>query len=610
MPIIVPIEDNKIGLATATDAKFRAPDTSGSGLEALGAGLVQLGGGGQQLASGIEERRRRAAEAIAAAMVDDRHQANIDDAAVKQAYVDYSDLTHDALHGDDGLFNRQGADVHAAFPGMVKTLVDNHDKSLSKLDDVQRAAVAPAMNERLRSDVARAANYVRQQGAVEQKWQSEQVQKAAARDAVNHADDPDLFDHHLATGEKTIRQQAKIDNAGDNLLEKQLADYKSGVHADTIDALTRRDPVHAAGWYARYGGNLNQRDKLRVEATLRSALADARTVADVDAASEVDPTTASANPPVGSDATLLLRMEGITPMMDQTALPSLMRRYGNDPAKAWAAFEVGQEPIDRLIAERGDDWYAGVDDDTRRFVDGNMRMLGGANSRPNPQAAVTWIGAQPRGGLRKSAAIQEPYQPAARYNEADTGSIIPASMTRFLDSQPPAQAIGAVPDDNPGEMKVFALRPNTKVRSLTSKERNFFDVNYQAALGVAKKFHLDVSLLLGLASLESDWGHSRMARKLKNPYGATPHAKAGVKYDSIERAWQRWGEEHGARVARVGSDADQFTTRLLIDNRARAGAVDRLGSYNSESPDWKPAVMDRINQVRERIAIWAASRHK
>jgi hypothetical protein len=102
-----------------------------------------------------------------------------------------------------------------------------------------------------------------------------------------------------------------------------------------------------------------------------------------------------------------------------------------------------------------------------------------------------------------------------------------------------------------------------------------------------------------------------MARKQKNPYGATPHAKAGVTYDSIERAWQRWGEEHGARVAGVGSDADQFTTRLLVDNRTRVGAVDRLGSYNSESPDWKPAVMDRVNQVRAIIAIWeAASRHQ
>ncbi len=114
MPIIVPIEDNKVGLATATDAKFRAPDYSGSGLEALGAGLAQLGGGGQQLASGLEERRRRAAEAIAAAMLDDRHQSNIDDAAVKKAYVDYSGLAHEALHREDGLFNQQGADARRA----------------------------------------------------------------------------------------------------------------------------------------------------------------------------------------------------------------------------------------------------------------------------------------------------------------------------------------------------------------------------------------------------------------------------------------------------------------------------------------------------------------
>jgi hypothetical protein len=272
MPIIVPIEDNKVGSATATDAKFRAPDYSGSGLEALGAGVVQLG-------AGLEERRRRAAEAIAAAMLDDRHQSTIDDAAVKKAYVDYSDPTHEALHGEDGLFNQQGADAHAAFPGLVEKLVDNHDKALSKLDDVQRGAVAPAMNERLRSDVARAAEHVRQQGAAEQKWQSEQLQKAAARDAMNHADDPDLFDHHLATGENTIRQQAKIDNVGDRLLDKQLADYRSNVTSAMIDALAARDPAQAADWFAQRADNLSQRDKVRIAASLTPMLTEAQATA-------------------------------------------------------------------------------------------------------------------------------------------------------------------------------------------------------------------------------------------------------------------------------------------------------------------------------------------
>jgi hypothetical protein len=293
-----------------------------------------------------------------------------------------------------------------------------------------------------------------------------------------------------------------------------------------------------------------------------------------------------------------------------------MQRYGNDPAKAWAAFEAGPETIDRLIAQRGDDWYAGVGDDTRRFVDGNMSMLRDAHSPrhvpADPQGVAAWIASQPWDGLRKSAAVQELGQRVRQYGAADTGSIVPASLMRFDGSQPPAPTIGEGSmqddqDDNVGEMKVFTLRPNTKAKPLTQKERNFFDVNYEAASRVAQKYHVDVSLLLGLAALESDWGDSPMARKQKNPYGATPHAKAGVTYDSIDRAWQRWGEEHGARVAGVGSDADQFTARLLIDNRARVGAVDHLGSYNSESPGWKAGVMTRINQVRAKIGMWEAA---
>lgn len=50
--------------------------------------------------------------------------------------------------------------------------------------------------------------------------------------------------------------------------------------------------ARAAGWYARYGDSLNQHDKMRVEAWLKPALADARATADVGAANAGDPMTA------------------------------------------------------------------------------------------------------------------------------------------------------------------------------------------------------------------------------------------------------------------------------------------------------------------------------
>jgi muramidase (phage lysozyme) len=93
-----------------------------------------------------------------------------------------------------------------------------------------------------------------------------------------------------------------------------------------------------------------------------------------------------------------------------------MQRYGNDPAKAWAAFEAGPETIDRLVAQRGDDWYGGLGDDTRRFVDGNMRMLGTVRSQhsaPNDIRALSAV-----------ALAQTP--------NAAQSTIMPASVIRLV----------------------------------------------------------------------------------------------------------------------------------------------------------------------------------
>nr|WP_299855474.1 hypothetical protein [Sphingomonas bacterium] len=234
------------------------------------------------MAMTLDEKRRRAAAAIAAAHLDDMHQGNIDDAAVKKAYVDYSDAAHEALHGGDGLLNKQGATAHADFPNVVLALADTHDKAMAQLDKIQREVVGPALKEQLRSDVERAAKHIHQQGVAEQQLQSVKLQKAAWRDAVANADDPDLHDHHIETGKNTIRQQAKMNNLSDKMLARQIDDFVSGVHADTVETLIPRDPVHAADWYARYGDNLNDIDKQRIEAKLGAVPGDAAAITDAN----------------------------------------------------------------------------------------------------------------------------------------------------------------------------------------------------------------------------------------------------------------------------------------------------------------------------------------
>jgi hypothetical protein len=46
---VVPVEENKVGIAGLTDAKLSAGNFSGSGLDALGSGLQQLGEAGEAL---------------------------------------------------------------------------------------------------------------------------------------------------------------------------------------------------------------------------------------------------------------------------------------------------------------------------------------------------------------------------------------------------------------------------------------------------------------------------------------------------------------------------------------------------------------------------------
>jgi soluble lytic murein transglycosylase len=55
----------------------------------------------------------------------------------------------------------------------------------------------------------------------------------------------------------------------------------------------------------------------------------------------------------------------------------MRQRYGNDPAKMWAAYNAGPGRVDSAIASLGSNWLSGVPNETRNYVRRNMGALGG-----------------------------------------------------------------------------------------------------------------------------------------------------------------------------------------------------------------------------------------
>jgi len=88
---------------------------------------------------------------------------------------------------------------------------------------------------------------------------------------------------------------------------------------------------------------------------------------------------------------------GITPARDNSDaertrvgneyLAKMMERYGNDPAKAWAAYNWGPGNLDGAIAKHGAGWLQHAPAETRAYVRGNMAALGGRGGAEAVQQA-------------------------------------------------------------------------------------------------------------------------------------------------------------------------------------------------------------------------------
>lgn len=407
---------------------------------------ADFGAGGRAIGEGAE---RLGATVMQFGEQQDQIDAQLDEAGAKRLDVQYSDWSRKRLYSDDGAFyTREGFEAANARPVVEKEINEQRSALLDQATTPRmRSMLSDALTRRTSADLEGVARHSTTQLRTEQKRQSAARMSAAGDDAVTYADDPLRFGQELAVGLGEVREEGARSGWAPEVLKRAETEFTSGVRQRVAQGrLGKGDVEGAAAWLEANRARMLPEDVRGLDAALRAPLLERQADGIVDdllgvaAAPEAQVTRAQTSAaPLGGSRNITAQMVTITAVSESrnqerdsrgrlitssagaqgkmqvmpttssnpgygvTAardgsdeertrvgrdyLAALMRHYGGDPAKAWAAYNWGPGNLDKAMKQHGGDIAAVLADpdtpgETRAYVRGNMAALGGRPGVP------------------------------------------------------------------------------------------------------------------------------------------------------------------------------------------------------------------------------------
>lgn len=247
--------------------------------------------------------------------------------------------------------------------------------------------------------------------------------KLAADAAKQNWDNPDQIKDQVQSAAAAVWKAGQIAGEPGNLTQAKIQQTTSAIHLGVIDAaLQNNEPGYALAYINTKKGEMTADDLLKANGvikqdlrarvatstaqnamtTLQSKIAPSNADLMTQITAQSESGNKDLNPdgtPVTSSAGAVGKMQvmngtntdpgyGVKPAQDDSLaerarvgkdyLMAMVKNYGGDPAKAWAAYNAGPAAVDKAVADAktsGGNWLASMPQETQVYVAKNMDAL-------------------------------------------------------------------------------------------------------------------------------------------------------------------------------------------------------------------------------------------